>query len=131
MDHGWIPSNPFLKLKSTALAATTRHYVSPEDTEALLSASPGLQWKILIGLARYAGSRIPSEAFAITWDMVDWDKKALFIPKRCLREGDGDKSRQVGPSENPLVKIWGRIGGSKQPKRLASARNQRRVPKSD
>ena len=85
VDHGWIPSNPFRKLKSTALAATTRHYVSPEDTESLLNACPCLQWKILIGLARYAGLRVPSEAFAITWDMVDWDRKALFIPSKKTR----------------------------------------------
>ncbi len=88
VDHGWIELNPFRKLKSTALAAATRHYVSPEDTRALLDACPSLQWKLLIGLARYGGLRVPSEAFALTWGMVDWDNKALSIPsKKTLRYG--------------------------------------------
>ncbi len=84
-DHGWVEANPFRKLKSTSLAATARHYVTPEDTVSLLKACPGLQWKLLIGLARYAGLRVPSEAFAITWDMVGWDKKALCIPSKKTR----------------------------------------------
>ena len=67
VDHAWIEDNPFRKLKSTSLSATTRHYVTPEDTVSLLEACPGLQWKLLIGLARYAGLRVPSEAFAFRW----------------------------------------------------------------
>ncbi|MFY7752597.1 MAG: tyrosine-type recombinase/integrase, partial [Exiguobacterium acetylicum] len=98
VDHEWISTNPFRKLKSSSLAATSRHYVTPEDTLKLLEAcSPpeetekpigeriGIQWKLLIGLARYAGLRVPSEAFAITWAMVDWDKKALYIPSKKTR----------------------------------------------
>ncbi len=88
VDHTWISANPFRKLKSTALAATTRHYVTPEDTVALLDACPSLQWKLLIGLARYGGLRVPSESFALTWGMVDWNNKALSIPsKKTLRYG--------------------------------------------
>ncbi len=85
VDHGWLVANPFRKLKSTSLAATARHYVTPEDTASLLNACPSLQWKLLVGLARYAGLRVPSEAFAITWDMVDWEKKALCIPSKKTR----------------------------------------------
>ena len=85
VDHEWIEASPFRKLKSASLAATTRHYVTPEDTQSLLAACPSLQWKLLIGLARYAGLRVPSEAFAITWDMIDWHKKALCIPSKKTR----------------------------------------------
>ena len=85
MDHGWIDVSPFRKLKSTSLAATTRHYVTPEDTQSLLATCPGHRWKLLIGLARYVGLRVPSKAFAITWDMIDWDNKALCIPSKKTR----------------------------------------------
>lgn len=85
VDHGWLSTNPFRKLKSTALAATVRHYVNPEDTERLLNACPSTQWKLLIGLARYAGVRVPSEAFAVTWSMIDWDKRAIRIPSKKTR----------------------------------------------
>ena len=32
-----------------------------------------------------AGLRVPSKAFAITWDMIGWDKKALCIPSKKTR----------------------------------------------
>lgn len=82
VDHEWISTNPFRKLKSSSLAATSRHYVTPEDTAKLLAACPGTQWKLLIGLARYAGLRVPSKAFAITWGMVDGTRKHFTFPAR-------------------------------------------------
>ena len=81
VDHGWIPSNPFRKLKSTALAATVRHYVSEPDTVKLLAACPNHPWKVLIGLARYAGLRVPSEVFSLTWEDIDWTTACLSIAK--------------------------------------------------
>ena len=81
VDHGWIPSNPFRKLKSTALAATARHYVTDGDTVKLLAACPSHPGKVLVGLARYAGLRVPSEVFSLTWEDVDWKTHSLSIAK--------------------------------------------------
>jgi integrase len=85
VEVGTIEENPFRKLKSTSLSATVRHYVTPEDTIRLLNACPDHKWKVLVGLARYAGLRVPSEAFAITWAHVDWEQKALLIPSKKTR----------------------------------------------
>jgi integrase len=85
VEVGTIEENPFRKLKSSSLAATVRHYVTPEDTIRLLDACPDHKWKVLVGLARYAGLRVPSEAFAITWAHVDWERKALLIPSKKTR----------------------------------------------
>lgn len=81
VDHGWLPTNPFRKLKSTALAATVRHYVTDADTVKLLAACPNHSWKVLIGLARYAGLRVPSEVFALTWDDIDWKTGSISVAK--------------------------------------------------
>lgn len=103
VDHEWLSTNPFRKLKSSSLAATSRHYVTPEDTAKLLESCSGIQWKMLIGLARYAGLRVPSEAFAITWAMVDWDKKAFYIPSKKTRRYAESRPMPIVPELMKLL----------------------------
>ena len=78
VDHEWILSNPFIKLKSSSLAAENRHYVNEIDSEALINACPTIGWKVLIGLARYAGIRIPSE-IPDSWNSIDWENRTITI----------------------------------------------------
>ena len=82
VDHTWVPANPFRKLRSTALAASVRHYVTEADTVKLLAACPNHPWKVLVGLARYAGLRVPSEAFSLTWNHVDWETRCISIAEQ-------------------------------------------------
>jgi integrase len=79
IEHELIQQNPFRKLKSTALACSKRHFVTNDDTKKILAACPSLNWKVLVGLARYAGLRVPSEAFSLTWGDVNLDKRSLAI----------------------------------------------------
>ena len=83
VEHEWLPRNPFAKLKASSIAATRAHYVTPEQTELIFRAidayfgvdsSEAIEWRLLVGLARYAGLRTPSETHAITWRGVDWAK---------------------------------------------------------
>ena len=82
VDHTWVPVNPFRKLRSTALAASVRHYVTEADTVKLLAACPSHPWKVLVGLARYAGLRVPSEAFSLNWSQVDWETRCISIAEQ-------------------------------------------------
>ena len=82
VDHTWVPANPFRKLRSTALAASVRHYVTETDTVKLLAACPSHPWKVLVGLARYAGLRVPSEAFSLTWNHFDWETRCISIAEQ-------------------------------------------------
>jgi integrase len=131
VDKKLIDENPFRKLKSTSLAATTRHYVTPEDTHSLLEACPGIQWKLLVGLARYAGLRVPSEAFAITWSMVDWDKKALSIPSKKTRRYAESRVMPVLPELMDLLQVgWDEAPeGSTNILTLSYANIRRKLPK--
>lgn len=74
-----IHRNPFAKLKSSAIAATRERIVTLEETERLLAAAPSLQWRLLIGLARYAGLRVDSESHRLTWSDVDWERRRLRV----------------------------------------------------
>jgi len=60
-------------------------------------------WEVI----RYAGLRVPSGAFAITWDMIDWEKKALCIPSKKTRRYAESRVRPILPELMVLVeKGW-------------------------
>ena len=83
VDRELIHRNPFAKLKSSSIAAKRERNISQEETERLLTACPSLQWRVLVGLARYAGLRCDSETHGVTWADVDWERKRLrvYAPK--------------------------------------------------
>ncbi len=83
VDRELIRRNPFAKLKSSSIAAKRERSVTLEETERLIAAAPSLQWRLLIGLARYAGLRVDSESHGLTWQDVDWERRRLrvYAPK--------------------------------------------------
>jgi integrase len=54
--------------------------VPVETVERLIDATPSLEWKLLLAMARYLGLRVPSEPFLLTWDSVDWQLMVLRVP---------------------------------------------------
>ena len=83
VEQELIEKSPMAKLKSGSVAANRDRFVSEEETRQLLETAPSLDWRVLIGLARLAGLRIPSESHILTWDKVDWERRRLtvFAPK--------------------------------------------------
>lgn len=79
VDRELIARNPFRKLPSSAVAANRDHYVSADDAEKVIAALPDHEWRLLFGLARYAGLRIASESHILTWDRVDLDGRRLSV----------------------------------------------------
>ena len=90
VEQELLPKNPFRKLKSSSIASERDRYVTPDETQQLLEACPNGSWRTLIGLARLAGLRVPSETHRLTWRDVDWDRRRLtvYAPKTS-------KTRQV------------------------------------
>jgi len=79
-----LPRHPFAGRPSASRArGDMGRYVTPEETVKLLEVAPTGQWRALIGLARLAGLRCPSETHSVTWSDVDWDRWRLrvFAPK--------------------------------------------------
>jgi integrase len=85
IGKGWIERNPFAKVSRPVGNPKERwRYVTLEETQRLLEACPNHYWKLIIGLARYAGLRIPSEALYLTIEDVHWDdppRLIVFAPK--------------------------------------------------
>lgn len=84
VDREPITRNPFRKLKSSVLAANRDRYVTPEEAGTILGGCHAPQWRVLFGLARFAGLRTPSETHRLTWADVDWERKRLtvYAPRR-------------------------------------------------
>jgi integrase len=91
-----ITRNPFAALKGGTTAASDPVYVSREDIAKLIDAEPDPQWRVLIGLARYAGLRIPSESQGLTWNDVDFANARLSV-KSPKTERFAGKDRRTVP----------------------------------
>ncbi len=63
-----IEANPFEGVRGGSKVNESRmHYVSREDTTKLVAACRTPEWAAIVGLARYAGLRVPSELVGLQW----------------------------------------------------------------
>ncbi len=75
-----IQSNPAEHLTVAVKGNVKRRYiVTPEEAAKVMAACPDAEWRTLFALARWGGLRIPSEAFALRWGDVDWERGRLHV----------------------------------------------------
>jgi len=85
-----IAKSPFDHLKPGSQENRDRaFYVSREATRAILEACPSVEWRMIVGLARYAGLRCPSELAGLTWNdrHVDVGRLIVRSPKTARHAG--------------------------------------------
>jgi integrase len=76
----WMDANPFRSLTAGSQANPARAaYVDVPTTDAVLEACPGPEWRALVGLARFAGLRCPSEVGGLTWADVDFHHGRITV----------------------------------------------------
>ena len=102
--------SPFAHLKGGVTATRNQRYVTPEETELLLDAAPDPEWRLLLGLARLAGLRTPSETHLLTWDDVDW--------KGCMLRVRSPKTERHPGHEQRMVPIVPRLMGLLRERRV-------------
>lgn len=94
--RGLVPENPFRGLAAHITGnAAKRRYISLDDLERLLEAAPSPAWRALIGLARLAGCRVPSESHALLWADVDWQRHRIRIRALKTARHPGHEAREV------------------------------------
>lgn len=100
-----IIESPFTHLKSGSTASKPDRYVTPEESAAIVDKLAGTDWKLLFGLARYAGLRIPSESHLLTWDDVDLDRMRLNVrsPKTEHHAGHERRTVPISPALSALL----------------------------
>lgn len=81
MRRKLLTENPFSGLKQPKATNPARQvYVPAETIEQVIENTADDEWKLLLALARYLGLRIPSEAFSLTWDCIDWERSRIRVP---------------------------------------------------
>jgi len=99
-----VPENPFEHLRSGPTASAEDHYVTPTEAAAVIDALPDAEWKLLFGLSRHAGLRVPSESHLLTWADVDWARGRLNVRSPKTERHAGHERRTV-PVTPPLMKL--------------------------
>ena len=79
--RGLVDVNPFEYVRHRPGDVSERRaYVPAADVLRMMDYCPNNTWRLLLALARFAGLRIPSEAFSLRWHDVDWARGRLTVP---------------------------------------------------
>ncbi len=100
MRRGMIDANPFADLHAGSQSNQDRTvFVERATIDRVIDEAPSAEWRLLIALSRYCGLRVPSEAFALRWVDVDWDRQSLRIrsPKTEHHSGKGSRVVPIFP----------------------------------
>jgi len=95
---GWLERSPLDGLRPGSQANPARsRYVPLEVIDDVIEACPSVDWRLVVGLARRAGLRCPSEMADLRWGDVNWDKGALTVLARKTEHHGGDHAMRVVP----------------------------------
>ena len=106
VDLKAIEVNPFKGLPTVVRGNQERFsYVEQNTIEKVLDFCPDAEWRLLVGLARYGGLRVPSEALLLKWEDVALDGKTMTVtsPKTEHYEGKGTRQCPVFPELRILI----------------------------
>ena len=96
LRRGLIPTNPFDGLAASVRGNADRfRFVTWSEADAILTACPDTQWRLIFALARIAGVRVPSELAPLKWTDVDWAKSRIRIHSPKTEHHPGGATRQV------------------------------------
>ncbi len=75
-----IDESPFADIKGGDRPNEKRfHFITPEESAAVLDACPDAQWRLIFALCRYGGLRCPTEVLRLTWGDVDWGRDRFTV----------------------------------------------------
>ena len=99
-----IPENPFQHLKTGPTPSQYTRYVTPDEIDRIIEACPDAEWRLLFGLARHAGLRIPSESHLLTPADIDWERGRLTVRSPKTEHHVGHEQRII-PITPKLMKL--------------------------
>lgn len=104
VERELIRESPLRHLKGGSTPHRNPRYITPEETDRLLNAALDIRWKTVVGLARLAGLRCPSETHLLTWADVDFDKGRLRV-RSPKTEHHAGKEERIVPITPKLMSI--------------------------
>ena len=104
-----IETNPFDGVRGgSKVNAARMHYVSRQDAEKLVAACRTPQWAAIVGLARYAGLRVPSELVGLRW--TDLAPRATGEKRQMFLRVTSEKTKHHGGHHaERLVPVCGEL----------------------
>jgi len=79
-----LTESPFATVRVPSQVNKSREeFVSRETIARVIEEASNQEWRTIIGLARYAGLRTPTETLVLKWSDIDWerDRLTVFAPK--------------------------------------------------
>jgi integrase len=101
-----VSTSPFDHLKPGSQENRDRaFYVSRAATRAILEACPSVEWRMIVGLCRYAGLRCPSELAALTWAdrHIDLGRLIVRSPKTARHAGHEVRTVPICPELRAIL----------------------------
>ena len=99
-----ISSNPFSHLKQGSQQNRSRiEYVSKEIIEQVMNACSNAESKAIIGLARFAGLRCPSEIIPLKWKHIDFIAGTINVTSPKTK--NSGKGMRMVPLDPDLAKL--------------------------
>ncbi len=102
LTHG----NPFAGVKGgTQQNESRKRFITHDTIRRVIDACPDVEWRLLVGLARFGGLRTPSEPLALAWGDIDWDRGTIRVQSAKTAHHDGHAVRLVPlfPELRPLL----------------------------
>ena len=92
----YIPSNPMhlVKIPNIEKKPRERIILTLDEWQRILDRFKGTRYEIPLMIGFYTGLRI-SEAFALTWDDIDFEKKQITVNKQVIKRNFGADIRKV------------------------------------
>ena len=92
----FVDANPFEGLRPGPQTNPDRQVFIDRATIArVIDAAPDAEWRVVIALGRFGGLRLPSEALALTWADVDWERDRLWVRSAKTEHHAGGEGRWV------------------------------------
>ena len=91
----YLDRSPLIGLSSTSHAGAEKPHITREDAFKVLERLPNSQWRLFFALGRFGGLRLPSEAYALRWSMVDWENDRITVPVPKLEHIPGKDKRII------------------------------------
>ena len=92
---GVLGTNPFHRVpKAVGANPNDNEYIDMATVRRVMEATPSEEMRLLVGLSRWAGLRVPSETRGLRWDDVIWSERVLHVksPKTAKQ---GKPTRRV------------------------------------
>jgi hypothetical protein len=105
VQAGLLTASPFARLKGGVTPSSNDRFVTAAEIEKVIGVCDDPQWRLVIGLARYAGLRTPSEIYPLTRGRIDFElgRMRVYSPKTERFEGHAERWVPISPRLRELI----------------------------